>query len=107
MNAVQDHYACIEGLTMMHMKHAMPIYGGIMHLRHLRCTNSGDQNRCLGVHREGYLPFYVFLRIFFIFELYIALVYIFFSDYLLLVRMLDCNIWFFFNVLLHLRIVYS
>ena len=48
MNAVQDRYACIEGLTMMHMKHAMPIYGGIMHLCHLRCTNSGDQYRCLG-----------------------------------------------------------
>ena len=48
MNAVQDHYACIEGLTMMHMDHAMPIRGGIMHLCHLQCTNLGDQNRCLG-----------------------------------------------------------
>ena len=48
MNAVQDHYACVEGLTMMHMDHGMPIWGGIILICHLRCINSGDQNRCLG-----------------------------------------------------------
>jgi hypothetical protein len=32
INTMQDQYACIEGLTRMHMEHAMPICGGIMHL---------------------------------------------------------------------------
>jgi len=29
---VQEHYASNEGLAMMHMKHAVPIGGAIVHL---------------------------------------------------------------------------
>ena len=46
--AVQDRYACIEGLTKMHMDHAMPICGRIMHLWLSQWFTSGDQNRCVG-----------------------------------------------------------
>ena len=33
MNVVQEHYTSNEGLTRMHMDHAVTIDGGNMHLR--------------------------------------------------------------------------
>jgi len=48
MNVVQEHYASNEGLTRMHMDHAVTIDGGNMHLKVAWWSNSGDQDRCTG-----------------------------------------------------------
>ena len=48
MNEVQEHYASNEGLTRMHMDHAVTIDGGNMHLKVACWSNSGDQDRCTG-----------------------------------------------------------
>ena len=48
MKVVQEHYACNEGLTKMHMDHAVTIDGGNMHLKVASGSNSGDQDRCTG-----------------------------------------------------------
>jgi len=45
VNAVQAHYASIEGLAMMHMEHAVAICTGIMHLCLIQWCNPGGQNR--------------------------------------------------------------
>jgi len=37
MNVAQEHYACNEGLTRMHMDHAVTIDGGNMHLKVAFC----------------------------------------------------------------------
>jgi len=48
MNVVQEHYTSNEGLTRMHMDHAVTIDGGNMHLKVAWWSNSGDQDRCTG-----------------------------------------------------------
>jgi len=48
MNVVQVHYASNEGLTRIHMDHAVTIDGGNMHLKVAWWSNSGDQDRCTG-----------------------------------------------------------
>ena len=42
MNVVQEDYASNEGLTRMHMDHAVTIEGGIMHLKVAWWSNSGN-----------------------------------------------------------------
>jgi len=39
---MQEHYASNEGLTRMHMDHAVTIDGGYMHHKVARWSNSGD-----------------------------------------------------------------
>ena len=46
INAVQEQYARNEGLTMMHMDHAVPIGGAIVHICLDQWCTSGTQNRC-------------------------------------------------------------
>jgi len=48
MNVVQEDYASNEGLTRMHMDHAVTIDGGNMHLKVACWSNSGDQVRYTG-----------------------------------------------------------
>ena len=43
MNAEQDFIKCIEGLCMMHIKHAMLASGGIMPHWPVRELNMGNQ----------------------------------------------------------------
>jgi len=48
INAVQEQYARNEGLTMMHMDHAVPIGGATVHICLDQWCTSGTQNRCSG-----------------------------------------------------------
>ena len=50
--AVQEHYASNEGLAMMHMKHAVPIGGAIVHLCLDQGCTSGAQDSG-PVHRHA------------------------------------------------------